>query len=98
MSEEYAIGVDLGGTNLRAAAVDRSGKLLDKISGSTDVSEGRDAVIDDIVNAINTLKSRCGSIRLAGVGIGVPGFILIEKGIIVGSHNLPGFNDFPVRD
>jgi glucokinase len=95
---EYAIGVDLGGTNLRAAAIDRSGKVMEKISGSADYSEGRDAVIDDIVGAIKKLKAACGSARLAGVGVGVPGFILIEKGVIVGSHNLPGFNDFPVRD
>ncbi len=95
---EYAIGVDLGGTNLRAAAIDSSGKMLEKIAGSADYLEGRDAVIDDIVGAINKLKSTCGTGRLAGVGVGVPGFILIEKGIIVGTHNIPGFNHFPVRD
>jgi len=37
---EYAIGVDLGGTNLRAAAIDREGKILEKISGSTKLSAG----------------------------------------------------------
>jgi glucokinase len=96
---EYSIGVDLGGTNLRAAAIDSSGKLLDKISGHTDVREGRDAVIQDIVDAIVTLKKGAGaSSRLAGVGIGVPGFIEMKRGIIVGSNNLPGFDDFPVRD
>ena len=31
----FSIGLDLGGTNLRAAAVDRSGKLLDSVSGKT---------------------------------------------------------------
>jgi glucokinase len=35
---------------------------------------------------------------LAGVGIGVPGFILIEEGVIVGSNNLPEFDHFPIRD
>jgi glucokinase len=35
---------------------------------------------------------------LAGVGIGVPGFIEIRKGYIVGSNNLPDFDKFPVRD
>ena len=30
---EYSIGVDLGGTNLRAAAIDAQGKMLDKIAG-----------------------------------------------------------------
>ena len=42
--DEYSIGVDLGGTNLRAAAIDHSGKMLDKISGSTKFEEGREAV------------------------------------------------------
>ena len=94
---EYSIGVDLGGTNLRAAAIDKDGAMLEKISGSTDLAEGRDAVIADMVEAINKLKAKIGS-RLAGVGVGVPGFILMEKGIIVGSNNLPEFENFPVRD
>ena len=50
---EYAIGMDLGGTNLRAAAIDKSGTLLEKISGATNFEEGRDAVIADIVAAIS---------------------------------------------
>ena len=37
---DYAIGVDLGGTNLRAAAVTRDGKMLKKLSGATPVSAG----------------------------------------------------------
>lgn len=95
---EYSIGVDLGGTNLRAAAIDRQGVILEQISGATNLAEGRDAVIDDMVASIVALRSRRGSDRLAGVGVGVPGFILIDKGIIAGSNNLPGFDGFPVRD
>lgn len=95
---DYSIGVDLGGTNLRAAAIDRSGAVLDKIEGSTKLSAGRDAVISDIVNSIVALRDRIRDKKLAGVGIGVPGFILIEKGLIVGSNNLPEFESFPVRD
>ena len=96
--DDYAIGVDLGGTNLRAAAVTADGTMLEKISGSTDVHEGREAVIADIVDAIERLKKSCGSGKLVGVGIGVPGFILIEKGVISGSNNLPEFDNFPIRD
>ncbi|MEO8126181.1 MAG: ROK family protein [Bryobacteraceae bacterium] len=95
---DYSIGVDLGGTNLRAASVDKHGKMLQKISGSTDLASGRDAVIGDMVEAIRKLKSQAGSLRLAGVGIGVPGFILMDQGVIVGSNNLPQFEGFPVRD
>jgi glucokinase len=95
---EYSIGLDLGGTNLRAAAVSADGKMLDKVSGKTDMQEGRDAVIADMVDAINELKARCGTDKLAGVGVGVPGFIIIEKGVISGSHNLKDFDNYPIRD
>jgi glucokinase len=95
---EYSIGVDLGGTNLRAAAIDAQGKLLDKIAGSTDLQAGRDVVIADMVTSIEALRERLGEHNLRGVGIGLPGFILIDKGIIVGSNNMPEFENYPVRD
>ena len=95
---EYSIGVDLGGTNLRAAAVSSEGEIFEKIAGHTDLKAGRDAVIQDIVDSINELKALCGTRMLTGVGIGVPGFILMKEGVIVGSNNLPEFEGFPVRD
>src|SRR5882724_3458348 len=95
---DYAIGVDLGGTNLRAAAIDRDGKMLNKIAGSTPVGAGRDAVISDMVRAIETLQAGLPRQKLSGVGVGVPGFILMDKGIVVGAPNLPEFDNYPVRD
>jgi glucokinase len=94
----YAIGVDLGGTNLRAAAVDRSGKMLDRISGSTNFTEGREAVLSDIVSAIQKLRKKCGAGDLAGIGVGVPGFIRMKEGYVTMSNNLPYLQNFPVRD
>ncbi|MBK5293406.1 MAG: ROK family protein, partial [Acidobacteriia bacterium] len=95
---DYSIGVDLGGTNLRAAAMDVNGKMLQKIAVSTNLRAGREAVIGDIVGGIRQLRDNLGAKSMVGVGIGVPGFILIDKGMIVGSHNMPGFDNFPVRD
>jgi glucokinase len=95
---EYSIGVDLGGTNLRAAAIDSQGKMLDKIAGNTALQAGRDAVLDDMVQSIEKLRATLGEHNLKGVGIGLPGFILIDKGIIVGSNNMPEFENYPVRD
>jgi glucokinase len=94
---EFSIGVDLGGTNMRAAAIGKEGELLDKIAGKTNLSEGRDAVIDDMVNSIQELRQRIEG-RFAGVGIGVPGFILLKEGFIVGSNNLVALENFPIRD
>ena len=95
---EYSIGVDLGGTNLRASAMDRAGNLMDTTSAATEAEAGREAVIGAITGSIQRLREKLGSEELVGVGIGVPGFILLEQGQIVGSHNLPFFNSFPLRD
>jgi len=94
---EYSIGVDLGGTNLRAAAISTSGEILASISGRAELKAGRDAVIGDMVSAIVKLRDQVGS-GLAGIGMGVPGFIIIEKGIIVGSPNLPALDGYALRD
>ena len=94
---EYSIGVDLGGTNLRAAAIGTGGEVLARISGRAELSSGRDAVISDMVAAVEKLRDQTGS-GLVGIGMGVAGFILIEKGIIVGSNNLPAFEGYALRD
>ena len=95
---EYAIGVDLGGTNLRAAAIDRHGKVLHKVEGATQLSAGRDAVISDIVAAIVKLRAGGGAETLVGIGIGIPGFIIMKTGVVSVSPNLPGFENFAARD
>jgi glucokinase len=95
---EYAIGMDLGGTNLRAAAIDKSGTLLEKISGATKFEEGREAVIADIVAAISKLREAHGAPGLTGIGVGVPGFIRMKEGLITNSNNLPYLENVPIRD
>ena len=94
----YSIGLDLGGTNLRAAAIDESGKVLERTAGSTNLSEGRDALMDDMTAAVLRLRDSQGISTLAGVGIAIPGFILMKEGVVTGNPNLPGFENFPVRD
>jgi glucokinase len=94
----YSIGVDLGGTNLRAAAVDESGTLIEKISTNTQVTHGRDAVLDEMCRIIQSLATRFTSHGpLAGVGIGVPGIIDMQSGMLRESPNLPGWANYPVQ-
>src|SRR5690349_15425955 len=95
----FAIGVDLGGTNLRIAAVDSAGKTLEKITTSTEVARGRDQVIDEMCAAIQQIVvQRRGAGELAGIGIGVPGIIELQTGMLHESPNLPGWHNYPVRD
>jgi glucokinase len=95
---KFSIGVDLGGTNLRIAAVDDKGALVEKVTLGTKVSLGRDHVIDDMCDAIQHLSDKYKkSSALLGIGIGVPGIIDMQTGLLRESPNLPGWADYPVR-
>jgi glucokinase len=95
---DFSIGVDLGGTNLRIAAVDEQGVLLEKVTLGTQVALGRDRVIHDMCEAIRHLAHKYeGSGALQGIGIGVPGIIDMKTGTLRESPNLPGWAESPVR-
>jgi glucokinase len=97
--QEFAIGVDLGGTNMRIAAIDANGKQLEVITTSTEVKRGRDSVVAAMCQAIRALRGKFdGNLRFAGTGIGVPGIIDMETGTVHESPNLPDWKDYPVRD
>ena len=94
----FAIGVDLGGTNLRIAAVDEQGKLMEKVTLGTKTVLGRDHVLNDMCEAIRHMSDKYKSAgELLGVGIGVPGIIDMQTGMMRESPNLPGWADYPVR-
>ena len=94
----YSIGIDLGGTNLRAAAVSDTGFELDRIAFPAHFLDGPARVIEDIAGAIERLRVQRRTGRLNGIGIGVPGFIDAHNGVVVSAANLPGFENFPIRD
>ena len=95
----FAIGVDLGGTNLRIAAVDEQGTLLEKVTTNTQVARGRDVVIAEMCDAIRALAGKFSRTQtLLGAGIGIPGIIDQRSGTLRQSPNLPGWHDYPVRE
>jgi len=95
---DYCIGLDLGGTNLRAAAISHSGQLIDRVEGRTAISQGREAVVSEMVQSIAELRTRCGESDLAGIGVAVPGFISLKEGVIRNANNLASLENFPIRD
>ena len=52
----YYIGIDLGGTNIAAGITDTEGNILYKGSLPTGASRGRDAIIDDICDAVDIIE------------------------------------------
>ncbi len=96
--KRYAIGADIGGTNLRVALVDGDGSIVERYKASSTDAD----VFDSFVSAVGRLYSG----EVAGIGIGVAGVIDRDKGVVKRSPNLPsvegvGFADairkrFPV--
>ena len=96
--QNYTIGVDLGGTNLRIAAYTRDAGLLETILLPTRLAAGRDAVVDDLCGAVNNLKNRFSSeFELAGIGVGTPGPLELPAGRLHNPPNLPGWDGFDLR-
>jgi glucokinase len=94
------VGVDLGGTNLRAAVVDTtSGRVLAQQRCLTQAHEGQAAVTARMTALIETAmaESGCTAEQLGGLGVGVPGTPDIETGLVRFLTNLPGqWRDVPL--
>lgn len=95
----FAIGVDLGGTNLRIAAVDSEGRILEKITLRAEVARGRNHIVFEMTSTIREMVAKFRTFgHLAGIGVGIPGIIDLQSGMLRGSPNLPGWEDYPVKE
>lgn len=99
----HILGVDVGGTNVVVGTVAEDGsELLGQRDEPTAVAGGADAVVDQIARmvreSIEAARAQAGTtLDLAGVGIGSPGPLNRESGIVLLTPNL-GWRDFPLRD
>jgi glucokinase len=97
---KLAIGIDLGGTNIKGGVLDRAGRLLRRDSIETEGERGREHVIGRVVGLIESLAAASGTPRtdFAGVGLGAPGPMSHKAGVIHAAPNLPGWSSVPIRD
>lgn len=93
--KKYAIGVDLGGSNLRVGVVSKDGEVIERFKGPSNVSEGVDAVIDRLVEQLKERVRYAGK-GLCGVGVAVPGIVEHASGVVADAPNLPGWKNIPL--
>ena len=103
LQNQFSIGVDLGGTNLRVAAYRGGAQVAELISLPTRLSQGRERVVHDLKEAVLALRYKLagptGSLaaEYRGIGVGTPGPLELPAGIIRNPPNLPGWDGFVVR-
>jgi glucokinase len=93
-------GIDLGGTNIKAALVDDGGRLVAFHTEPTHADRGPEDAAARMGLAVHTLARQAGlaSADIAGIGLGTPGPHDLSRGLILRAGNLPGWENFPIRD
>jgi glucokinase len=91
-TEKYAIGVDLGGTNIKIGIVSEKGDLIKNISVKTEADCGPKKVISNIEIGIEEILDK-NKFKIQGIGIGCPGVVSIKKGVVENAPNLPGWKN-----
>jgi len=99
MTKRY-VGIDLGGTNLKLGLVSAEGDLLRRLAVPTEAAQGPDHVLARMADAVRQLAEVADLAMddLAAVGVGVPGPLDSEAGLVHFAPNLAGWIDVPVRD
>lgn len=93
-----AIGIDIGGTSIKGAAVYDDGRMLDVFSLPVVKGEPGEVTINKLIDVVdNYIKEKGIANDIVGIGIGIPGLLDIEKGVVTFSGNLK-WVDLPVAD
>jgi len=107
---EHSIGVDLGGTDIKAGWVASVGDISCRVVVPTDVETGGPKVVASriaeavrqVLVKVETQSSNATSSEIhsevceIGVGLGSPGLIIAETGVVHFSPNFPGWSDIPL--
>ncbi|MFJ5758009.1 ROK family glucokinase [Neobacillus sp. NPDC093182] len=100
MSKQWIVGVDLGGTTTKLAFINLDGEILHKWEIPTDNSNEGQNITKNIANAIDQKleELREQKTNLIGIGMGAPGPINYETGVVLNVVNLGWQDNFPLQE
>ena len=98
MTSKMVIGVDLGGTHLRTALVDVSGRILRRRRTTADIAFGAEHTTRKLIAECRAQLEAARELdgRVVGIGLGVAGKVDHQRGWVVFSPNLPAIRDYPL--
>ena len=96
----FYVGIDVGGTNIKAGVVDDEGRSLSHVNAPTQAARGPDVGLENIAQAAEQAIQQSGLKpgALRAVGLATPGTMDIPGGRLLDPPNLPGWINFPIRD
>jgi glucokinase len=90
--EKAILGLDIGGTGIKGGIL-INGHLQDIRSISTPARESKDFILETIAQFIESYSAYA----IAGIGIGIPGLVNVEEGIVLGLSNIPAFQHVELK-
>jgi len=98
--KKYFAGIDLGGTKILTVVKDELRNVVAKVKLDTEPAKGVDRVIQNMFRSVELCCKDAGisAESIAGVGIGVPGPVNFEKGMVYDCPNLHGWKNIEVRE
>ena len=96
---KYYIGIDLGGTEIKAGVVDENYKILSKAGVPTNCPRPANEIVKDMCRAALIAVEKAGLTKdqIEWIGVGTPGTADVEKGVVEYANNL-GFSFVPLAD
>ncbi len=95
--DRYAVGIDLGGSKLRAGLLSQSGQLAGRLEIQTEAWKGPASVLANLKRLVTQLLDSTDRSRVAGIGIAAAGQIHPKTHAVVYAPNL-GWHDVPLRE
>jgi len=91
VTKDKYIGIDLGGTKILTAVADDNGEIIARVKLATETELGQERIKKNIFKSIYKVleKTDIKIEKIKSIGIGSPGPLNVEKGIIYESANLP---------
>lgn len=95
-ADKLVCAVDLGGTNLRAANIDSTGRIHERVRNLTPKSAGAEAVVNSVAAAVRECEAAAvkRGAEIQAVSVVVPGTVLIDTGLVVNAPNLNSLQGF----
>ena len=92
--------VDMGATHINIAIADFSAKIIEETSLPFDIKLGPQLCLIEVDRILHELLQRChiGLPQLTAVGVGVPGPVIADSGMVVSPPIMPGWDGFPIRE
>jgi len=96
----YVVGVDLGGTKILTAVVDKKGRILSRVKRATRATSGADKIVERIVQTVHQAiqEADIPAKKVVAVGVGAPAPIDPQTGFAFQASNIPALSNFPLGE